>query len=236
MPVDGKPPWWFDEFSGHRWVDAAEVATYEARNRTDPAAERELLLSLGLRAEHRLIDFGCGNGALVLEAAAMCRSVIAVDPSAAMLDFVRAKADVLGLTNIEYAQAGFVTYEHAGAPVDFAVTRHVLHLLPDFWKVEALRRAHAALAPGGTFYLRELVYSFEPEDAADSIQRWIDSAPADASDAAFSRSFFEEHVREKYSTYAWLFEAMLRRTGFEIRDATYAATGVHARYTCVKQG
>jgi ubiquinone/menaquinone biosynthesis C-methylase UbiE len=231
---DARGRWLFDEFRGHRWLDAAEVETYEASLKPDLAAERDLLFSLGLRPEHTLIDFGAGTGVRALEAATICRRVIAVDPSEAMLDYIRHKAAERGLTNIEFVQRGFLTYEHDGEPADTAVTRHALHHLPDFWKMEALRRVHAVLKPGGIFFLQELVYSFDPDDAAAAINRWIDGVPAD-SDGTFSREFFAEHVREKHATYAWIFEGMLHRTGFEIRDASYSEPQTHARYVCVRQ-
>ncbi len=230
---DFTPLWLFNEYQGYRWLDAAEVEAYEQSIRPDPVAERELLKTLGVSKEHTLIDFGAGTGALVLEAAPLCRSVVAVDPSAAMLDYMRLKAERLGISNISYAQTGFLTYEHAGDPVDFAVTRHALHHLPDFWKVEALRRIYTMLKPGGIFHLRELVYSFEPADAAGAIQRWINGVPAESS-TGLTRAFFEEHVREKYSTYAWLFEAMLQEVGFEIESVSYSEDQTHARYLCVR--
>jgi ubiquinone/menaquinone biosynthesis C-methylase UbiE len=157
MTSNDRPPWLFDEFRGHRWLDAAEVAAYEAIIRPDPAAERELLRGLGLSSEHTLIDFGAGTGVRALAAAELCRHVIAIDPSAAMLDYMRSKAERLGISNVEYAQRGFLTYEHRGEPVDFAITRHALHHLPDFWKVEALHRVHGVLRPGGVFFAQELV-------------------------------------------------------------------------------
>jgi len=233
MTDEFRPPWLFDEYRGHRWLDAAEVAAYEATIRPDPAAERELLLTLGLSSEHTLIDVGAGTGVRALAAAEVCRRVIAVDPSAAMLDYMRAKAERLGVRNVEYAQRGFLTYEHRGASVDVAITRHALHHLPDFWKVEALRRVYATLKPGGVFFAQELVYSFEPADAADAVTRWIDSVGKDDG-TGFPRAFFEEHVREKYSTYSWLFEAMLRKIGFEIREAAYRDAGTYATYRCVR--
>ena len=233
MTGEPRRPWLFDEYRGHRWLDAAEVAAYEEKIGPDPAAERELLRGLGLSAEHTLIDFGAGTGVRALEAAALCRKVIAVDPSAAMLDYMRTKAQRRGILNVEYVQRGFLTYDHRGVAVDFAITRHALHHLPDFWKVEALRRVHDVLQPGGIFFLQELVYSFEPGDAATAIDAWIDGV-AGRDGAGFPRNFFEEHVREKYSTYSWLFEAMLQKAGFEIQQASYRDAKTYATYTCVK--
>jgi ubiquinone/menaquinone biosynthesis C-methylase UbiE len=227
------PPWLFDEYRDAEWQNAAVAAAYEKTIGTDAAAERELLRSLALAIGHTLIDFGAGTGVLALEAATMCRRVIAVDVSAAMLDYMHRKATARGIRNIEYVQQGFLTYHHEGELADFAVTRHVLHHLPDFWKVEALRRVFDVLKPGGIFHIRELVYSFEPEDATGAIERWFATVPADAN-ALFSRAFFEEHVREKYSTYSWLFEEMLRKVGFEIESTSYSEVQAHARYLCVK--
>ncbi len=232
MPLS-RPPWLFDEFKGHRWLDAAEVAAYEASLKPDPTAERELLRSIGLAKHHTLVDFGAGTGVRTLEAAALCERVVAVDPSGPMLDHIRTKAERRGIRNVEYAEQGFLTYEHSGDPADIAVTRHALHHLPDFWKVEALRRVYSVLRPGGIFCLQELVYSFEPEAAEEAINRWIERVPADGN-GTFSRPFFEEHVREKYSTYAWVFEGMLERTGFEIADVSYSDTQAHAKYTCIR--
>ena len=233
MTDDSRPAWLFEEFQGHRWLDAAEVEAYEANAKPDLAAERELLRTLGLGSQHTLIDLGAGTGVRALEATTLCRSVIAVDPSAAMLDYMRSKAERRNIRNIEYVQRGFLTYEHRSEPVDFAVTRHALHLLPDFWKVAALRRAYDVLKPGGVFFLQELVYSFEPSAASQAIENWINAVSADGT-GGFSRSFFEEHVREKYGTYAWLFEAMLEKVGFEIRSSSYSDTMAHGRYLCVK--
>jgi ubiquinone/menaquinone biosynthesis C-methylase UbiE len=233
MAIDPERPWLFDEFRLSPW-DTREAAEDYARNQgSDPAKERELLLRLGLSKGDTLIDLGCGAGPLTLAAAAICRRVIAVDISAAMLDAVRARAESMGLHNIEYVHAGFLTYEHTGEPIDMAVTRHVLHHLPDFWKVQALHRVAGLVRPGGTFYLQELVYSFEPGEAEAKIRAWIDRTGVE-SGPGFPRSFFEEHVRERYSTYSWLFESMLARTGFELREATYHETGAYAQYTCTR--
>ena len=40
-----------------------------------------------------------------------------------------------------------------------------------------------------------------------------------------------EHVRIEHSTYSWLFEPLLERTGFEILEREYVR-GVYGAYTC----
>ena len=51
----------------------------------------------------------------------------------------------------------------------------------------------------------------------------------DAVEAEWSRAELEEHVRDEHSTYTWLLEPMLERTGFVIEDAAYE-DGIVARY------
>lgn len=40
----------------------------------------------------------------------------------------------------------------------------------------------------------------------------------------------EEHVRDEHSTFTWLLEEMIRRTGFTIEAAEYSDDGIFAKY------
>ena len=138
---------------------------------------------------------------------------------------------VLGLINIDYVQQGLLTYQHQGELVDFVFTQRTLHHLPDVWKVQALQRMADTLKPGGVLFVRDILFSFEPNRAEDAIEDWISSRPA----GSFPREFFEHDVREQYITYTWLFEVMLERVGFEIKEAVYGDWQAYARYVCVKR-
>ncbi len=234
MSAEQRRPWLFDEYRDFGWSGDDTAAEYERRAGVSARDERALLQRLGLSAEHTLVDLGCGAGMLAIEAAKLCRRVIAVDVSEPMLDFARAQAAGASVANIDFIHAGFLTYEHQGEPADVVTTQRALHHLPDFWKAIGLRRIAAMLRPGGVFYLNDIVYSFSPQDGYLAIDAWIDGVARDDG-RGFPRSFFEEHVREEYSTYAWILEAMLRDAGFEIRDAMYRDTKTYARYTCVKR-
>ncbi len=225
-------PWFFDEFRDFGWLAADEIEGYERRVGVDAAAEREQLLGFGLAAEHTFVDLGAGAGSLAIEAAKLCRRVVAVDVSQPMLDHAKKQAAAAGVENIEYVCAGFLTYDHAGDPADIVVTRRALHHLPDFWKMEALLRIHAMLKPSGVFYLEDLVYSFDASEMRRSIDAWIEAVARPAgSPSGFQRAFFEEHVREEWSTYAWIMEGMLERTGFEIVESSFRL-GAYASYRC----
>ncbi len=143
------PAWFYDEMQqvGVDFEDQVQVAAYDRNQRTDPAKDQALIDRLGITAAHRLIDLGTGTGSFAVQAARTCDRVYAVDISQAMLIYARNRAQ--GLTNIEFHQAGFLTYEHQADPVDFVVTKAALHHLPDFWKQVALLGIAAMLKPGG---------------------------------------------------------------------------------------
>ncbi|HEX8034845.1 MAG TPA: class I SAM-dependent methyltransferase, partial [Ktedonobacterales bacterium] len=161
------PRWYIDELShaGSEHLDTSYVPGYDHKAGTDPAEDLAVLRELGLNETHTLVDLGAGTGTLALAAAPLCRRVVAVDVSPVMLALLRQKAAQSDIGNIECVQRGFLSYEQQGELADFVYSRHALHHLPDFWKVIALQHIAAILKPGGVFYLRDLIFSFEPHEA-----------------------------------------------------------------------
>jgi SAM-dependent methyltransferase len=229
-------PWFLNELAhaGNEHLDAEYVARYDYKAGNDPAEDLQTLRDLGLNDTHTLIDFGAGTGTFTLAAAPLCRRIIAVDVSPAMLKILSERAAQAGHANISVVQAGFLSYEHQGEPVDFVYSRHALHHLPDFWKALALQRISANLKPGGVLYLRDLVYSFGLGEAEQVITNWLANAPENP-DQGWSRSELETHVRDEYSTFSWLLEPMIERAGFRIQSINHGASRVHSAYTCIKQ-
>jgi ubiquinone/menaquinone biosynthesis C-methylase UbiE len=144
--------------------------------------------------------------------------VIAVDVSPLMLREVEAKVTNLRLSNVEVVQAGFLTYEHSGRPADVIYSRFALHHLPDFWKAVALDRLRRMVRPGGVLRLWDVVYDFAPSEAEDRLEAWC-ATGGDALEGEWSRAELEEHVRDEHSTFSWLLEPMIQRSGFEITRA-----------------
>ncbi|MBZ0288763.1 MAG: class I SAM-dependent methyltransferase [Anaerolineae bacterium] len=231
------PNWFLNEImhAGDEHLDAAYVPSYDAKAGTDPADDLAVLRTLGLNETHTLIDLGAGTGTLALAAARACRRVIAVDVSQVMLGVLQAKMAETGIDNIERVQSGFLSYEHEGEPVDFVYSRHALHHLPDFWKALALRRIAMMLKAGGVFYLRDLIFSFAPEETEKVIGEWLANA-AESPDKGWTKTELIAHLQTEHSTYHWLLEAMLEKSGFAIQQVEHGATRVHSAYTCVKMG
>lgn len=229
------PGWYLDEFAhaGPEHLDDAYVATYDQKAGVDWAAELAPLRGLGLDATSTLVDLGAGTGGLVLAAAPLSRRVVAVDVSPAMLAVAGDRAERAGLRNLECVQAGLLTYEHSGDLADFVYSRHALHHLPDFWKAIALERIASMLRPGGVLRLRDLIFSCELGVAVATIKAWLAGASTRLG-IGWARAELETHLREEYSTFSCLLEAMMERAGFAIQQVEYSDSRIFADYVCVK--
>ena len=225
------PGWVLDEMAsaGRENLDAGHVSRYDAKEDAAAAAELVLLEGLGLDRQSQVVDIGAGTGQFTLAAASLCARVVAVDISPVMLNRLRAKVGASNLRNVELVQSGFLSYEHHGNAADFVYSRYALHHLPDFWKSVALERVRRIVRAGGVFRLWDVVYSFEPAEAEARVEAWCATGGADV-EAEWSRAELEEHVRDEHSTFNWLLEPMMRRSGFEIEDAEYSPDGFSAKY------
>ena len=165
--------WWYDDARqvGLDFEDEHEVATYDARQGGSAERDRALLAELGLKPHMAMADIGCGTGILARESAGMCRSVVAIDVSAAMLAAAEARAD--GLGNLRFQRAGFLSFEADAQSLDLVTAKNALHHLPDFWKAIALARIFAALRPGGRLYLRDVMFAVPPGELARAAEDWI---------------------------------------------------------------
>jgi len=215
--------------SGIAHLSLDDAARYEERLAFDPTDEIELLQTLGLSSQSTMVEFGPGPGSFALAAARVARSVVAVDPSQAMCTYLEQRAAETNTTNLVVVNAGFLSYIHESPPVDFVFSKNALHHLPDFWKVAALTNVSTILRPSGVLRLRDLVYSFAPQDADRRIADWIASYGATS---GWGPEDLAHHVRDEFSTYGWILEGMLERTGFDIVERWISDSEVFARYTC----
>ena len=225
------PGWLLDEVAsaGRENLDAAHVGRYDGKEDGDAAEEVALLRRLGLGPRSVVVDLGAGTGQFTLAVAPHCARVVAVDVSPVMLELLRAKVAAAALAGVEVVQAGFLTYEHAGAPADLVYSRYALHHLPDAWKAVALARLRRVLRPGGVLRLWDVVYDFAPGDAEARLEAWC-ATGGDGVVGEWSRAELEEHVRDEHSTFTWLLEPMIRRAGFEVEEHQHSEDGIFARY------
>jgi len=227
--------WWLDEIAhaGDEHLDVRYVAGYDRKAGFDPAEDIDALRRRGLGPGSTVIDLGAGTGTFTAAVAPLCREVIAVDVSPAMTVALRARCEDLGLDNVAVVDGGFLSYEHRGEPADVIYTRNALHQLPDFWKAIALERMASFLRPGGVLRLRDLIFDFAPSEAEEHIEGWMSGAVLDSS-VGWTAEEPAEHVRGEFSTYSWLFDAMLDRTGFDVVERSFRRSAYGA-YTCERR-
>ena len=229
--------WLYNErkFSGVDYSRREEVAAYDCMHKKfrdyEKSAE-EIIRRLSLNADSTVIDLGSGTGAFALHAAKTCRTVYAVDISAAMLDYCREQAAKEALTNIVFCDGGLLTYEHPAESADAAVCVAVLHHLPDFWKAVALTRCCRMLKPGGRFYLFDIVFPSRGTQLPKKIDEWITAIEGMADTRLAQEAVV--HVRDEFSTYDWIMEGILTRSGFLIDTAEYGR-GFQTAYVCTKR-
>jgi SAM-dependent methyltransferase len=227
--------WWLPEtrHAGREHFDDDHARRYDAKEDSGAAEEIALLRRHGVGGPGCcVVEIGTGTGQFALQAAAAFDRVVAVDVSPVMLARLTAKLEAGAAPNVEVVEAGFLTYDHAGAPADAVYSRLALHHLPDFWKAVALTRIAGMLKPGGVFRVWDLVYGFAPEEAGDRVEAWIADNTADDVEHGWTRAELAEHVRDEHSTFTWLLEPMLERAGFEIVDADVSDDRMFAGYVC----
>jgi len=227
--------WWLDEraHAGAEHLDETYVRGYDRKAGFDPGEDIETLQALGIDSHASVIDLGAGTGTFTVAMAPRCRAVIAVDVSPAMTAALRARVAAAGHDNVTVIDGGFLSYTPVGDRADAVFTRNALHQLPDFWKAIALERVAAMLRPGGILRLRDLIFDFEPTEADEHMEAWMAGAVRDA-EVGWTAPELAEHVRGEFSTYSWLLDAMLDRTGFDVVERTFRRS-VYGAYTCVRR-
>jgi ubiquinone/menaquinone biosynthesis C-methylase UbiE len=229
-----RPAWSFREYEpvGVDLGSATAVAAYDLNQGTDPDVDDALLDRLGVAEGSHLVDLACGTGSLVVRAALRGAEAHGVDVSEEMLAFARRRAAQAG-AEAHWHRAGFLDHVHPAGAADVVTTKSALHQLPDFWKQQALLNAAGMLRPGGVFYLWDVIFTFPPAEAAGHLQNWVDTAGRPEGEG-FTRQDFETHIREEFSTYAWVLEGMLERAGFDIVSQDFPSP-THGEFLCVRR-
>ena len=227
--------WYYNEFKqiGIDYTDLKVVQAYDLcmqklRNIENEANSIRGLLNI--KDTDIVLEIGTGSGELALKLSAHCRKVVAIDISKIMIDFAKVKAESQKKTNIQFYNAGFLTYENCTEPFDAIVTQLALHHLPDYWKMMALRRVYGMLKEGGKFYLRDVVFPSMVQDYDSYFDEIITKLKESAGDELAKET--EIHIREEFSTLDWIMEGLLKNVGFHIESVK--SDGFIACYLCKK--
>jgi len=146
-----------------RWEPMVETIGWPLALRMTAVAE--------VGAAARVLDVGCGIGDPTLQVAVLTGPhgrVVGIDVDAGTLATARARAEALGLTNVEFVVADVRTVPLDANAYDVVLGRWSLTFLPE--AVDVMGRLRDALVPGG----RIAVAGWAPPDA----NPWI-TIPAD---------------------------------------------------------
>lgn len=108
--------------------------------------EHEVIESLNLRPEHRVLEVGVGTG-ISLDAYPAYVKVVGIDPSADMLAQAVAKIRENGWSHVEVRQGDALNLDFPDASFDWVTTFHVMTVVPD--PVRMMKEMVRVCKPGG---------------------------------------------------------------------------------------
>lgn len=179
-----------------------------------------------------LLELGCGTGANSIYAAECFKKVYAVDVSERMIQQIKIKVKDTDINNIEFINAGFLSYNHNAEQVDLLTTKFAFHHLPDFWKQIALMKMNKMIKLGGSLHIFDVVFGFDPLEYEKKFDNWISDF-----ENAVGKDFGKEveiHIKEEYSTFKWILEGMFKIAGFKIVKSK-SHDEFTTEYHCIKE-
>lgn len=135
--------------------DGFQVLRDEIASRSEPTAD------------DRVVDIGAGTGLLTLALAPRVARVTAIDISAAMCDYLAAKAASAELDNIDCVVGSAVSLPLVDESADLVVSNYCFHHLSDEDKLRALREIWRVLAPGGRLVFGDMMFRVSLGEARD---------------------------------------------------------------------
>ncbi|MDD3588402.1 MAG: macro domain-containing protein [Thermoguttaceae bacterium] len=212
-------PWTMDETDVHGATDyqsVEEVRRYDERMRllrNVDAENASILEHLPIQPHWNVMEIGTGTGAFARAIAKQVKRVVAVDLSAAMLEYAQLKAREEQLENIQFVRNGFLTFEIPKNENRFnlVLSSLALHHLPDTWKAQAVKRIYDSLLPGGLLVLIDVVWQMPGCDFDTYFAEMLENKFHPGMILAIC-----DHAKKEYSTFGWVMEGILTQAGFSI--------------------
>lgn len=229
--------WFYDELKqvGINFGSEKEVEQYDLKYKSIRNLDREaefIARQINLKPDSRILEIGTGTGEHAVRLAGKCLEITACDVSETMLNYAKNKADNLGITNIKFVKAGFLTSSFPDCSFDAVISQLVLHHLPDFWKSVAINNVARMLKREGIFYLLDSILTFEIQSYGKTIKDVIEFARKNIGEQIAEEIIV--NIRDEYPTYDWIIENLMVKNGFTIKTKM-KYTDVISLFVCSKQ-
>jgi putative AdoMet-dependent methyltransferase len=229
-----KSIWTYDEFiqTGTDYTDFKKVEAYDNKMlkfRNYKQEAESILKILNINSNDTLLEIGTGTGHFAIEAAKKCKKVYAIDVSQTMLDYAKLQAEKENITNIEWFNYGFLSFDFPTMQFDCVVSNAALHHLPDFWKIIAINNIYGSLKKQGKLLLGDIIFSCGVDEIRSRIDSWINYSMEIDIDI---HSETIAHIKEEYSTFSWIMEGIFERAGFSYRIVS--DNNNFMSYLCIK--
>jgi trans-aconitate 2-methyltransferase len=177
----------------------ARISTLQA------AMAEEVLASLDLKGNERVLDVGCGNGKTTAEIAARVPEgeVVGVDASAEMIAFAAAQGAIHPNLQFAVADARKLPYQYE---FDLVVSFNALHWIPD--QDHALRSIRGTVKDTGLAQLRLV-----PKRQRKSLEDVLEETRRSSRWSSYFHSFRDPYLHLTPEQYGEL----AKQNGFEVR-------------------
>ncbi len=116
-------------------------------------------------------EIGCSEGVFTAMLAPLCRSVLAIDPSATAIE--RARQTCRGMPHVTFSCAA-LPMEMPSGEYDLIVSSDVLYLFPrDVLVIEVIPYLKKALAPGGTLLALHYLGNFGQPSLGENVHKLL---------------------------------------------------------------
>lgn len=228
--------WFYNELKqvGINFGSDKEVEQYDLKYKSIRNIDGEaefIARQINLNPDSRILEIGTGTGEHAIRLAGKCEEITACDVSETMLHYAQNKVNNLGITNIKFVNAGFLTSSFPDCSFDAVISQLALHHLPDFWKSVAINNVVRMLKREGIFYLLDSILSFEIQSYSKTITDIIEFARE-----RMGEQIAEEmvvNIRDEYPTYDWIIENLMVKNGFTIKTKM-KYTDVMSLFVCSK--
>jgi ubiquinone/menaquinone biosynthesis C-methylase UbiE len=138
--------------AGHDWL----LPLYDPFQRwlRGDAFLRALVDDADIRSKQRVLDMGCGTGALTILVQRSCpeAAVVGLDPDPKALEIAKRKSEEAGFS-IHFDRGFADELPYAPASFDRVTCSFMFHHLTRDEKLDTLRDAHRVLRPGGSLHI-----------------------------------------------------------------------------------